>query len=44
MPIIRAEIMKTIVERKMQKPTNEKRTKTERSKGNRIYSERVRAK
>ena len=36
--------MKTIDERKMQKPTNEKQTKTERSKRNRSYSERVRAK
>ena len=44
MPIISVEIMKTIDERKIQKPTKEKRTKTERSKGNRSYSERVRAK
>ena len=36
--------MKTIDERKMQKPTNEKQKKTERSKGNRSCSERVRAK
>ena len=36
--------MKTIDERKMQKTTKEKQTKTERSKGNRSYSERVRAK
>ena len=44
MPIIRVEIMKTIDERQMQKATKEKQTKTERSKGNRSYSERVRAK
>ena len=42
--IISVEIMKTIDEREMQKPTKEKQTKTERSKGNRSYSERVRAK
>ena len=36
--------MKTIDEREMQKTTTEKQTKTERSKGNRNYSERVRAK
>ena len=41
MPIIRAEIMKTIHEREMQKTTKEKQTKTERSKRNRSYSERV---
>ena len=44
MPIISVEIMKTIDEREMQKITKEKQTKTERSKGNRSYSERVRAK
>ena len=44
MPIISVEIMKTIGEREMQKTTKEKRAKTERSKGNRNYSERVRAK
>ena len=44
MPIISIEIMKTIDEREMQKTTKEKQTKTERSKGNRSYSERVRAK
>ena len=44
MPIICVEIMKTIDEREMQKATKEKQTKTERSKGNRSYSERVRAK
>ena len=37
-------IMKTIDEREMQKTTKENQTKTERSKGNRSYSERVRAK
>ena len=31
--------MKTIDEREMQKTTKEKQTKTERSKGNRSYSE-----
>ena len=36
--------MKTIDEREMQKTTKEKQTKTERSKGNRSYSERVRDK
>ena len=44
MPIISVEIMKTIDEREMQKTTKEKQTKTERSNGNRSYSERVRAK
>ena len=44
MPIISKEIMKTIDERELQKTTKEKQTKTERSKGNRSYSERVRAK
>ena len=37
-------MMKTTDEREMQKPTKEKQTKPERSKGNRSYSERVRAK
>ena len=36
--------MKTIDEREMQKKTKEKQTKTERRKGNRSYSKRVRAK
>ena len=36
--------MKTIDEGELQKTTKEKQTKTERSKGNRTYSERVRAK
>ena len=44
MPIISVEIMKTIDEREMQKTTKEKQTKTEKSKGNRSYSQRVRAK
>ena len=44
MPIISVEIVKTIDEREMQKTTKENQTKTERSKGNRSYSERVRAK
>ena len=44
MPIISVEIMKTIDEGELQKATKEKQTKTERSKGNRSYSERVRAK
>ena len=44
MPIISPEIMKTIDEKEMQKITKEKQTKTERSKGNRSYNERVRAK
>ena len=44
MPKISVEIMKTIDERKMHELTKEKQTKTERNKGNRSYSERVRAK
>ena len=44
MPIISVERMKTIDEREMQKTTKEKQTKTEKSKGDRRYSERVRAK
>ena len=44
MSIISVEIIKTVDEREMQKTTKEKQTKTERSKGNRSYSERVRAK
>ena len=45
MLIISVEIMKTIDEREMQKnKIKEKQIKTERSKGNRSYSERVRAK
>ena len=44
MPIISEDIMKTIDDREMQNPTKEKQTKTERTKGNRSYSERVRAK
>ena len=44
MPIISIEIMKTIDERELQKTTKEKQTKTERSKENRSYCERVRVK
>ena len=44
MLIISIEIMKTINEREIQKTTNEKQPKTERSTGNRSYSKRVRAK
>ena len=44
MLMISVEIMKTIDERGMQKTTKEKQTKTERSKENRNYSERVREK
>ena len=44
MLIISVDIMKTIDEREMQKTTNEKQTKTERSKRNRNYTEGVRAK
>ena len=44
MPIISVEVMKTIDESEMKNPTKEKQTKTERGKGNRSYSERVRAK
>ena len=36
--------MKTTVEREMQKTTKRKQTKTEWCKGNRSYSERVKAK
>ena len=44
MPIISVEIMKAIDERELQKTTKEKQTKTETSKKNRHYSDRVRAK
>ena len=44
MPIISVEIMKTIDEREMQNTTKETQAKTERSKGNRSYSKRGRAK
>ena len=44
MPVIGVEIMKTIDEREIQETTKEKQTETERSKGNRSQSERVRAK
>ena len=43
MSIISVEIMKTD-ERELQKTTKEKQAKTERSKGNRSYSERAKAK
>ena len=43
MQIISVEIMKTIDEREMRK-SKEKQTNTNRSKGKRSYSERVRAK
>ena len=44
MRITSVEVMKTKNEKEMQKTTKEKQTKTERSKGNKSYSERVRAK
>ena len=44
MPITSVETMKTIDERELPKTAKEKQTKTERGKGNRSYSERVRAK
>ena len=44
MSIISVDIMKTIDQREMQRTPKEKQTKTERSKGNRSYNERVRAK
>ena len=44
MPIISVEIMKTIDQREMQNKSKEKQTKTEKSKGNRSYNKRVRAK
>ena len=44
MLIISVEIKKTIDEREFQKKTKGKQIKTERSKGNTSYSERVRAK
>ena len=44
MPIISVEIMKTVDEREIQKTTKEKQAKTEKRKGNRSYSERVRVK
>ena len=44
MPIISVEKMKTIDEREMERTTKDKQTKTDRSKGNKSYSERVRAK
>ena len=44
MPVISIEIMKIIDEREMQKTTKEKQTKTEKGKGKRSYSERMKAK
>ena len=44
MPIISAEIMKIIDEREMQKKKEKKKTKTEKNKGDKSYSERMRAK
>ena len=44
MPIISVRIMKTTDEREMQKTKKQKQTKTDRSKGNKSYSDRVRAK
>ena len=44
MPITSIEIIKAIDESEMQETTKEKKKKTERSKGNGSYSERVRAK
>ena len=44
MPIISVEIMKRIDEREMQKTNKKKQTKSERSKGNTSYNERVRTK
>ena len=41
MLIISVVIMKTIDERKMQKTTKEKQTKTERRKGTKSYIERM---
>ena len=43
MLIISVEIMKTIDQKEVQKATKEKQTKTERRKGNRSYSKRVKA-
>ena len=44
MPITSVEIMKIIDEKEIQKTTKEKQTKTERSKGNKSYNEKVRGK
>ena len=44
MLIISVEIIRTIDEKELQETTKEKQIKTERSKGNRSYSERVRTK
>ena len=43
MPIISVEIIKSIDKREMQKTTTEKQTMAEKSKGNRSYSESMRA-
>ena len=42
MPLISVEIMKTIDEREIKKNNKRKTKKTEKSKGSRSYSERVR--
>ena len=44
MPIISVELIKAIDQRELQKTTKEKQKKAERIKGNRGYSESVRAK
>ena len=44
MSINSVEIMKTIDQREIQNKSKEKQTKTEKSKGNRSYNKRVRAK
>ena len=44
MPLINVEIIKTIDEREKLRTTKVKQTNAERSKGNRSYSKRVRAK
>ena len=44
MPIISVEIMETLDEREIEKTTKEKQAKPESNKGNRSYSEKVRAK
>ena len=44
MPIISVEMMKTLDEKELQKPTKEKQKKTERSKGEGTHSRRVKAK
>ena len=44
MSLISVEIMKAIDEREMKRTSKEEQTKTKRNKGNRSYSQRVRAK